>query len=108
MTQPDIIAIGEPLFEFNRPGGADQWREGIGGDTSNAMVAAARSGASTGYVTALGDDLFGNAIRQMWQAEGVDDSHVVTRLQASTGVYFVTHGKDGHEFAYLRAGSAAK
>lgn len=27
--------------------------------------------------------------------------------KAHTGVYFVTHGKDGHEFSYFRAGSAS-
>ena len=107
MNQPELVAIGEPLFEFNRPDGQTCWVEGIGGDTSNAMVAAARCGAKTGYFTALGEDLFGTAIRKVWQAEGVDDSHVRIHLTAPTGVYFVTHGAEGHEFAYLRAGSAA-
>ena len=103
----DIVAIGEPLFEFNRPRGESAWREGVGGDTSNAMAAAARCGARCAYVSALGADLFGAAIRAMWQAEGIDASAVKTDASASTGVYFVTHGSDGHEFAYLRAGSAA-
>lgn len=107
MSQLDLIAIGEPMFEFNRPMGSTAWQEGIGGDTSNAIVAAARSGAKTGYVTSLGDDLFGAAIRRMWMAEGVDASHVSTSLRAPTGVYFITHGMEGHEFAYLRTGSAA-
>lgn len=107
MTQPDLVAIGEPMFEFSRPQGSAHWLEGIGGDTSNAMVAAARCGARTGYVTSLGDDLFGAAIRQIWAAEGVDASHARTSLSAPTGVYFITHGEDGHEFSYLRSGSAA-
>ena len=104
---PELIAIGEPMFEFNRPRGESLWREGIGGDTSNTAVAAARCGVKTGYFTALGADLFGDAIRAQWQAEGVDASLVRTDPQAATGVYFVTHGDDGHEFAYLRSGSAA-
>ena len=108
MTRPfDIVAIGEPLFEFNRPRGESAWREGIGGDTSNAMAAAARCGARCAYISALGADSFGAAIRAMWQAEGIDASAVKTDADASTGVYFVTHGEGGHEFAYLRAGSAA-
>ena len=108
MTRPfDIVAIGEPLFEFNRPRGESAWREGIGGDTSNAMAAAARCGARCAYVSALGADLFGAAIRARWPAEGIDASAVKTDADASTGVYFVTHGEGGHEFAYLRAGSAA-
>ena len=31
---------------------------------------------------------------------------VAIDADAATGVYFVTHGAQGHEFSYLRAGSA--
>lgn len=103
----DLIGMGEPMAEFNRPRGEAFWREGIGGDTSNAIVAAARCGARTGFFTALGSDSFAAAIRALWAREGVDDSAAPTFPQAATGVYFVTHGEQGHEFSYLRQGSAA-
>lgn len=104
----DILALGEPLFEFNRRAGDEGlWLEGHGGDTSNAAIAAARQGASAGYLTALGDDIFGQAFRALWQREGVDHSRVKTDRDSPTGVYFVTHGAKGHEFTYRRAGSAA-
>ena len=40
----DILAIGEPMVEFNedRSGPAPLYRPGHGGDTSNAIIAAAR------------------------------------------------------------------
>ena len=116
---PDIIALGEPMYEFNsaRPdlgggsgasrGAATQWLGGFGGDTSNTAIAAARLGALVGYVTALGADSFGQAFRDLWAAEGIDCSRVMTRTDGHTAVYFVTHGPDGHAFSYLRAGSAA-
>jgi 2-dehydro-3-deoxygluconokinase len=108
MTAPDIIAIGEPLGEFNQTrAGELNYRFGHGGDTSNAIIAAARSGARTGYVTAVGDDSFGQSFLDLWRREGVDVSGVKVDPAAHTGVYFVTHGSDGHEFSYLRAGSAA-
>ncbi len=103
----DIFAIGEPMFEFNRAIGSAHWHEGIGGDTSNAMVAASRCGAATGYFTLLGKDLFGDAIRAMWRVEGVDESTVIRHESAPTGVYFVTHDAEGHHFTYLRKNSAA-
>jgi len=81
--------------------------QGFGGDTSNMAIAAARLGARVGYVTRLGDDAFGRLFRNLWDAEGVDASGVATDPDAPTGVYFVTHGAHGHEFSYLRAGSAA-
>jgi 2-dehydro-3-deoxygluconokinase len=43
----------------------------------------------------------------LWLAEGVDASRVIVNGAAHTGIYFVTHGPEGHEFSYLRAGSAA-
>ncbi len=72
-NMPDIIALGEPMVELNRPKGEDHYRIGCGGDVSNAMVAAARSGASTGMATAVGDDEFGHILLDLWRREGVDD-----------------------------------
>jgi 2-dehydro-3-deoxygluconokinase len=104
----DIVCLGEPLAEFNQTkAGEPSYLFGHGGDTSNAAIAAARSGARVAYVTALGDDQFGRSFLSLWQAEGIDTQAVKIDRSAHTGVYFVTHGPDGHEFSYLRAGSAA-
>ncbi|MES0827164.1 sugar kinase [Ruegeria sp. SCP11] len=103
---PDILCLGEPMLEFNQqPDG--NYLPGHGGDTSNCAIAAARQGASVGYVTRIGADTFGNSFMDLWQAEGVDTSTVRQVTDAHTGVYFVTHGANGHEFSYFRAGSAS-
>jgi 2-dehydro-3-deoxygluconokinase len=104
---PQIVAIGEPLYELNQPRDSETFIPGFGGDTSNAMIAAARSGAAAGYFTAIGADRFGEALVRLWAREGVDASRVIVNGAAHTGLYFVTHGAEGHEFSYLRAGSAA-
>ena len=102
----DVIALGEPMIEFNaEPDG--RYRQGFGGDTSNAAIAAARLGARVGYVTKLGRDRFGDALLALWQAEGVDSQFVGHHERAPTAVYFVDHTAAGHAFTYLRAGSAA-
>ena len=44
---------------------------------------------------------------KLWAEEGVDTSAVKRSGTAHTGLYFVTHGPDGHVFSYMRAGSAA-
>lgn len=108
--QLDIIALGEPLIEFNQaPGDRNGTFYGLGhgGDTSNAVIAAARQGARTGYFTALGQDAFGDEFLELWRREGVDASRVLRNPVAHTGIYFVTHGPKGHVFSYMRAGSAA-
>lgn len=104
----DVTALGEPMVEFNqtRPG-EPNYLQGFGGDTSNAAIAAARAGARAAYLTRLGDDSFGRALRDLWRQEGVDAGAVDTDSSAPTGLYFVTHGEGGHEFSYRRAGSAA-
>jgi 2-dehydro-3-deoxygluconokinase len=103
---PDIVAIGEPMIEFNEePDG--RYCQGFGGDTSNAAIAAARLGASVRYVTQIGADKFGNLLMELWAREGVDTAFVKRHPTAATGVYVVNHTADGHSFTYLRAGSAA-
>lgn len=103
---PDIICLGEPLFELAHCEGRT-WREGIGGDVSNVAIAAARQGARAGMISRLGDDSFGAAIRAQWDADGVDHSAVITAAGAPTGLYFIRQSAQGHAFEYRRAGSAA-
>jgi 2-dehydro-3-deoxygluconokinase len=105
----DIVAIGEPMVEFNQARSADPhaWLQGYGGDTSNMAIAAARLGGRVAYVTRLGADSFGRMFVELWTREGIDTAGVALDPEAPTGVYFVAHGADGHEFSYLRAGSAA-
>lgn len=106
---PDIVCLGEPLIEFNRPkeGDGRTWLQGFGGDSQNVAIAAARQGASTGYLTSLGQDWMGDAFMDLWKAEGVDASRVTRHPTAPTGVSFVTHSAAGHKFDYLRKNSAA-
>lgn len=109
--KPDIIALGEALIEFvalpNEPGEAPMYRQGFGGDTSNAMIAAARQGASTGYLSAVGQDPFGEQLIELWKREGVDSSKVRQVESGYTGIYFVQPDPSGRKFSYARKGSAA-
>lgn len=104
---PEIVCIGEPMLELNQTKAGGDFRPGHGGDASNCAVAAARQGASVGMITALGSDSFGQSFLDLWAAEGIDASAVKLDGSAPTGIYFVTHGPEGHVFSYRRAGSAA-
>jgi len=107
----DLLCMGEPMLEFNQlppaPDGTQHYLEGPGGDTSNAAIAAARQGASVGYITALGQDMPGDSFIHSWRQEGVDASTVLRTDRYQTGVYFVTHDQIGHHFVHYRANSAA-
>jgi 2-dehydro-3-deoxygluconokinase len=110
---PEIIALGEPMVEFaaEEPGRLSDvttFRRGWGGDTSNCVVAAARLGASCGYITRLGTDEFGRAFIRLWNREGIDVSRVIPDSDGYTGLYFITFDAAGRqEFSYYRTGSAA-
>lgn len=112
-TDPSVLSLGEPLLEFNAAaegtlGSSTAFHIGFGGDTSNMAIAARRSGASTGYLTRVGDDAFGQALAELWRREAVDTTHVVTEPGGATGIYFITrHGDGKHAFTYRRAGSPA-
>lgn len=108
----DIVALGEPMLEFNasREGAlfeVGQFLVGWGGDTSNFCVAASRAGGKVGYLTRLGGDEFGESFTRLWQREGIDTSHVERDPDAFTGIYFISRSGGRHFFTYYRKGSAA-
>jgi len=107
-TPLDLVCLGEAMVEFNQASGdPTRYTAGFGGDSSNCAIAAARIGARSGYITQVGDDVFGTQLRALWRDEGVDTAGVRVVPDAETGVYFVTHGEQGHAFTYRRSGSAA-
>lgn len=102
----DVLCFGEPLFEFNeRDDGT--FETGFGGDVSNCAIAASRCGAKVGMLAHIGADRFGDSLMQLWQQEGVTTDAVVQQQAYDTGVYFVTHNEQGHDFSYIRRHSAA-
>ncbi len=130
----DVLALGEALIEFVRiddttdhtinhtiestqaandtPGynntrARPLYRQGFGGDTSNAIISAARQGASTAYITAVGDDPLGKELMQLWAHENVNTDNVRQHATDPTGVYFVQPHASGRNFSYARRGSAA-
>ncbi|MEU5567543.1 sugar kinase [Micromonospora musae] len=105
-----LLALGEPLLEFSsvqdQPlDSAEQFSVGFGGDTSNFVVAASRSGVSAGYITRIGDDEFGTSLLRLWEREGIDATHVVRERGGRTGIYFISRDTRSSSFTYYRAGS---
>lgn len=104
----DLVSLGEAMIEFNQTDpGQPQYLQGFGGDTSNAVIAAARAGARVSYLTRLGADTFGESLLALWAREAVNTEAIESEAQGLTGIYFVTHSDQGHAFTYRRAGSAA-
>jgi 2-dehydro-3-deoxygluconokinase len=103
---PDLLCLGEPLFELNAlPDG--KFKPGFGGDVSNVAIAAARQGADVGLITRVGNDPFGADLCQLWQRESVSAAQIAVVDGQETGHYFVFHDEGGHHFVYRRRRSAA-
>ena len=108
MTSLDLVALGEPMYEFSQiPGQPHHYLQGFGGDTTNCAIAAARQGARVAYVTKLGDDGFGREFLSMWESENINTSGVRIDPLGHTAVYFINHDDNARVFSYLRKGSAA-
>ncbi len=111
MTKPEVLSLGEPLVEMVRlpkvKGEKPVFQQGVGGDALNALVAAARQGGSTGLISAVGDDHFGQEILSFCKNEGIDTSAVLIRPQDPTGVCFIYPDPENRSFSYARRGSAA-
>ena len=106
----DLVGIGECMVEFHSTAPlaeATQFGKGYGGDVLNALVAAARQGCRTAFVTRVGDDPFGAGLLSAWRAEGIDTS-CAPLVPGENGVYFISVDAHGERsFTYRRAGSAA-
>ncbi|MGN6754694.1 MAG: ribokinase [Intrasporangium sp.] len=98
MRLPRVPTAGETL-----PGG--EFSSGHGGKGSNQAVAAARLGAEVAFLTAVGDDSMGTDARELWRAEGIDASAVVTIPQTSTMVGMILVEPSGENRIVIAPGA---
>lgn len=92
MDTPQVVVVGSyaqdltwTTQKFPRPGQTitGGFKSGPGGKGSNQAVAAARAGAATAYVGAIGDDPFGHALPAFYDGEGI--KHVLSVKDEPTG-----------------------
>jgi 2-dehydro-3-deoxygluconokinase len=107
---PEIVSIGECMIELfsEQPlGESETFQRSLAGDSLNILVAAARLGTTTGYITRVGKDPFTSYLLNTWRAEGIDVSHA-REEEGFNAVHFVAQLPGGdREFVYYRKGSAA-
>ncbi|MGC8544016.1 MAG: bifunctional 2-dehydro-3-deoxygluconokinase/2-dehydro-3-deoxygalactonokinase [Vulcanisaeta sp.] len=112
---PDIVALGEPLVQFNAVTDGPlrhvtYFEKHATGSEANVCVAAVRLGVSCGLITRLGADEFGLFIYNWLRGEGVDVSHIRFDPERPTGIYFVQRNypiPGVSDVLYYRRGSAA-
>ena len=78
----------------------------LGGKGQNQAVAAARAGASTAFIGALGDDAFGRSVRDGLAEDGIDATGVRTAA-APTGTALIAVDDSGENTIIVESGANA-
>ena len=109
----EVVTIGETMIAF-LPNAhtalryVQQFTKVVAGAESNVAVGLVKLGHSSGWMSKLGNDEFGQFILRELRGEGVDVSSVLTSDTHPTGIMFkqFTNDKDSSVF-YYRNNSAA-
>jgi ribokinase len=114
VARTDVVVVGSANLDvvattlrLPRPGEtvtADGYFEACGGKGANQVIAAARAGAHTTFVGAVGDDDAARQLRAAFVADGVDVSHLVT-VGAPTGRALIGVSHDGENLIMVVPGA---
>lgn len=108
----DVLAIGETMLLVSPVAGGRltldaSFAVAPGGAESNVAIQAHRLGASTAWMSRVGDDAIGDLVTEGTAAHGVDTSLVERVAGFPTAVYFKNPRGASTEVIYYRSGSAA-
>ena len=110
--QRNILVAGETLVDFipQQTGplaAVEEFSRRAGGAPANVAVGLARLDAVPAFWTRVGDDAFGDFLRDTLSAAGVPDTYVEVDPTAKTGLAFVSLGAAAErEFSFHRHESA--
>ncbi|MEM8620486.1 MAG: ribokinase [Actinomycetota bacterium] len=103
----DLVAHTERIPDPGETLLATGYAEHPGGKGLNQAVAAARAGAATAFIGALGDDDAGTTLGEVLVAAGVDDSHVM-HVGVPTGRALITVSNDAENTIIVVPGANAR
>jgi ribokinase len=103
----DLVAVVDHLPAPGETVTGGRFAQHHGGKGGNQAVAAARLGAVTSFVGAVGSDAFGTEARAALEAEGVDVSELRTLPDAATGVALILVDAEGENSIAVAGGANA-
>lgn len=110
--EPSVLVAGETLIDFlpETPGpiaDVSTFHRRAGGAPANVAVGLSRLGVTPTLWTRVGDDPFGDFLRETLRAAGVTDDLIEIDRRAKTGLAFVSLDPDpDRTFSFHREGSA--
>lgn len=110
---PDVVTLGELLIDFVPTVSgvtlieAPAFKKAPGGAPANVAAGLAKLGVSCAFLGKVGDDAFGQFLKDTLDEAGVDTSGLVFSQEARTALAFVSLRADGErEFMFYRNPSA--
>lgn len=115
MNKPSIVVVGSSNVDMTArvdhlplPGetiGNALFMQAWGGKGANQAVAAARLGGDVTFVTALGGDLNGTALKTHFAEEGINTRYILTDPQQPTGTALIFVSKDAENCIAVAPGA---
>ncbi len=105
--QFDVTALGELLIDFTENGVSAQGNPVLeanpGGAPCNVLSMLSRFGRKTAFIGKVGNDGFGNMLKQAIRSQGIDDRGLVMDEEVHTTLALVLKKENGdRDFAFYR------
>ena len=104
----DLVVTGERLPGPGETVTGGRFERFNGGKGGNQAVAAARLGAETWFIGAVGDDEFGRAARAALEQEGIRTDFLVTLDDEATGIALILVDGQGENLISVAGGANMK
>ena len=112
---PDVVCLGEIMVQFNAVTrgplrNVQLFEKHAAGAEGNVAIGVSRLGRSSGIISRVGHDEFGQFLIGTLRAEEVDTSHITIDPESPTASFFIQRGHpipNKSEAFYYRKGSAA-
>lgn len=107
MKRYDVTALGELLIDFTENGVSGQgnpiYEANPGGAPCNVLAMLAKLERKTAFIGKVGQDIFGNRLKEILAETGIDISNLVTDKDVRTTLAFVETFPDGdRDFSFYR------
>ena len=103
----DVVALGELLIDFTPAGFSEKgnvlFERNPGGAPANVLAALAKLGKKVSFIGKVGNDQFGNFLREVLEANHIDTTGLVFSEEVNTTLAFVHLDETGdRSFSFYR------
>lgn len=107
MKQFDVVALGEVLIDFTNNGVSEQgnalFEANPGGAPCNVLAMLKKLGHSTAFIGKVGQDMFGQQLKDTLQEVGIHVENLIMDSQGNTTLAFIHTLPDGdRDFSFYR------